>query len=42
MALRNITVHLISANSRNPAEYTKSIERILNFSDAQIFLNGTI
>ncbi len=42
MALRNITVHLISVNTRNPAEYSKRIERILNFSDAQIFLNGTI
>jgi hypothetical protein len=34
MALRNITVHLISVNTRNPAEFTKRIERILNFSDA--------
>jgi hypothetical protein len=34
LALRNLTLHLISVNTRNPAEYTRRIERVLNFSDA--------
>jgi hypothetical protein len=40
--LGNITIHMIHANVRNPAEYGKRLERVLNLSDATVASNGEI
>jgi hypothetical protein len=42
LTLGNVTIHMVHANIRNPVDYGKRLERVLNFSDATISSNGEI
>jgi len=42
LTLGNITIHMVHANVRNPADYGKRLERVLNLSDASVTSNGEI
>ncbi len=42
LTLGSLTIHLVHANVRNPADYGKRLERMLNFSDAIVTSNGEI
>ena len=42
LTLGNLTIHMVHANVRNPADYGKRLERVLNLSDATVTSNGEI
>jgi hypothetical protein len=42
LTLGNLTIHMIHANVRSPADYGKRLQRVLNLSDATVASNGEI